>query len=499
MDITFSTLNIPSNAVVVFTIGENLRLSKQLESLDAESGGAIKKAIEADEFTGKKGKVLSVLGIVNADVARVVLVGLGDSEKGVKTELDIQKLGGKIFSTLSGVRAKEATVIVEETIGGFAPEFVASNLAFGAKLRSYRFDKYFTKKKDSEKPTLTQITYALDNNVEATKRFEVQDAIAEGVFFTRDVVSEVPNVLYPESYAEKCKELKELGIKVEVLGEKEMTKLGMGSLLSVGQGSDKESKLVVMQWNGAPKNSGAPVAFIGKGVTFDTGGISLKPGLNMHEMKYDMGGSGTVVGLMKALAGRNARVNAVGVIGCVENMPSGGACRPGDVVTSMSGQTIENLNTDAEGRLVLADALWYTQDRFKPKFMIDLATLTGAMVVALGTHRAGTFSNNDELAERIYKVGEDTGDRVWRLPMGEEYNKQMNSKVADMQNIGNAKGAGSITAAQFLERFVNDVPWCHIDIAGVCWASEADDMTPEGARGYGVRLLDKLVSDYYEA
>jgi leucyl aminopeptidase len=306
-------------------------------------------------------------------------------------------------------------------------------------------------------------------------------------------------VIYPDSYAKECKKhLEKLGVKVEVLGEAQMKKLGMGSLLGVGQGSRKESKLVVMHWMGGKKTD-KPVAFVGKGVTFDTGGISIKPSANMGDMKYDMGGSGTVVGLMKALAGRKAKANVIGVIGLVENMPDGDAIRPGDVLTSMSGQTIEVLNTDAEGRLVLADALWYTQDRFKPKFMIDLATLTGAIVVTLGDTRAGLFSNNDDLCEQLNKAAEATNENLWRLPMGEEYDKQINSEIADMQNIGTERQAGSITAAQFLQRFVNDVPWAHLDIAGVAWDGKGKTTGPKGATAYGVRLLDNLVAENYES
>jgi leucyl aminopeptidase len=332
---------------------------------------------------------------------------------------------------------------------------------------------------------------------------ELNEVVADGVFFSRDLISEPGNIVYPETLAEAAQGLEQLGVEVEVLGEKEMKKLGMGALLGVGQGSARESKLVVMQWRGASgksegkgrkKSDSAPVAFIGKGVTFDTGGISIKPSAGMEEMKYDMAGAGTVVGLMKALAGRKAKVDAVGVIGCVENMPSGTAQRPGDIVTSMSGQTIEVLNTDAEGRLVLADALWYTQDRFKPRFMINLATLTGAIVIALGHHKAGLFSNNDELAERIIAAGLAVDEPAWRMPLGPEYDKALKSDAADMKNIGN-RAAGSVTAAQFLQRFVNEVPWAHIDIAGVAWAKEARDVVPKGASGYGVRLLNQLVAE----
>jgi leucyl aminopeptidase len=325
------------------------------------------------------------------------------------------------------------------------------------------------------------------------------EKLADGIFLTRDLVNEPPNILYPETMAEACEKLTALGVEVDVLGEPEMYELGFGALLGVGQGSARESKMVVMRWNGLGKGSKTPpVAFVGKGVTFDTGGISIKPAGGMEEMKWDMGGAGTVIGLMKALAGRKAKVNVVGVVGLVENMPGGNAQRPGDVVTSYSGQTIEVLNTDAEGRLVLADALWYTQKHFKPKFIIDLATLTGAIIVALGTSRAGLFANDNKLADQLFKTGEKTGEEVWRLPLGDVYDKQINSDIADMQNIGRDREAGSITAAQFLQRFVNKTPWAHLDIAGVAWTKRDGDITPKGATAYGVRLLNQLVADYYE-
>lgn len=501
MDITFSKLELPKSGTVVFSIGEDLQLSELAAQLDKDTEGGITHAIESAEFKGRKGKCLSILGNVG-ELDRVVLLGTGGDEddNAIKTEMDVQILGDSLYSFLNHARAHQATLVLEATIGGFSPDFVAANIAYGATLKSYRFDKYFTKQKDEDKPAFHKLSIAIGSKAEAKTKYDSLKAIADGVSFARDLVSEPPNILYPDSYAEICKDLKTLGVKVEVLGEKEMRKLGMGSLLSVGQGSDKESRLVVMQWNGGSKNTAAkPIAFVGKGVTFDTGGISLKPGANMGDMKYDMAGSAAVAGLMKALAGRKARVNAVGVIGLAENMPSSKASRPSDVITSMSGQTIEILNTDAEGRLVLADALWYTQDRFKPSFMVNLATLTGAIVVALGLHRAGLFSNNDELADRLFKAGESTGEKLWRFPLGKEYDKQIDSKIADVQNISNGKGAGSITAAQFLQRFINYTPWAHLDIAGMAWAEKSADLTPEGASGFGVRLLDRMVADHYES
>jgi leucyl aminopeptidase len=286
-----------------------------------------------------------------------------------------------------------------------------------------------------------------------------------------------------------------------VLDKREMQRLGMGALLGVAQGSVRDPRLVVLRWDGAPRaKDKRPVAFIGKGVTFDTGGISIKPAGGMEDMKWDMGGAGVVIGLMMALAGRKAKVNAVGVAGLVENMPSGTAQRPGDVVTTMSGQTIEVINTDAEGRLVLADVLWYAHSTFKPKFMINLATLTGAIVISLGTYQAGLFSNNDELANRLIAAGKAIDERLWRMPLGEKYDKDINSDIADMKNVGKGREAGSVTAAQFLQRFVNDVPWAHLDIAGVAWMRNGENpLVPKGATGFGVRLLDRLVHDHYEA
>jgi leucyl aminopeptidase len=319
------------------------------------------------------------------------------------------------------------------------------------------------------------------------------------VFFTRDLVSEPANVLYPETLARQAKSLTNLGVAVEVLDDKRMKRLGMGALLGVAQGSVRPPRLVIMRWKGAPKAGDKRlVAFVGKGVTFDTGGISIKPSSGMGDMKWDMGGAGVVIGVMKALAGRKAKVNAVGVIGLVENMPSGSAQRPGDIVTSMSGQTIEVLNTDAEGRLVLADGLWYCQDRFKPKVMVDLATLTGAVIVALGHEYAGLFSNDDKIADALIAAGKAVGEGLWRLPLAEAYDKELNCDIADMKNITGTRGAGSVTAAQFLQRFVNEVPWAHLDIAGITWSKKDAPTVPKGGTGFGVRLLDRFVRDQYE-
>ena len=475
------------------------KLSATASEIDRTTGGAVSAALKTGRFKGKRGQAVTLLAPHGLSYARLVLLGVAKDKNDFGT-LCAQSIGGALVAHLNTQGAVKAQLLVDAPAEvKLAGAEIAANAAYGALLRSYRFNKYFTKKTADQKPTLTLLDVAVKNVGSAKKHYETLEKIADGIFFTRDLVSEPANIIYPESLAEKCKELIKLGVKVEVLGVKEMTKLGMGSLLGVGQGSAKESKLVVMQWNGGAKGK-APVAFVGKGVTFDTGGISIKPANGMDEMKWDMGGAGTVIGLMRALAGRKANVNAVGVAGLVENMPDGNAQRPGDVVTSMSGQTIEVLNTDAEGRLVLADALWYTQEKFAPRMIIDLATLTGAIIVALGTSRAGLFSNNDKLAEQLFATGKKTGEEVWRLPLGDVYDKQIDSVIADMQNIGADREAGSITAAQFLQRFIksSDTPWAHLDIAGVAWTKKDLDTCPKGATAFGVQLLNQLVADHYE-
>ena len=328
------------------------------------------------------------------------------------------------------------------------------------------------------------------------RAWAARQAVAEGVEIARDLVNEPPNVLNPEEFARRTGALKKLGVDVEVLDEKALKKLGMSALLGVGQGSARESRLVIMRWNGG-KRGVAPVAFLGKGVTFDTGGISIKPAQGMEDMKGDMAGAACVVGLMHALARRKARLNAVGAIGLVENMPDGRAQRPGDIVKSMSGQTIEIINTDAEGRLVLADVLWHVAKEFKPKFMINLATLTGAIIVALGHEHAGLFANDDKLAERLVRAGEATGEKVWRMPLAPEYDKLIDSKFADVKNTGGRWG-GAITAAQFLQRFVDKTPWAHLDIAGTAFDSRQTDINRSWGSGWGVRLLERLLAEHYE-
>ncbi|TAN56842.1 MAG: leucyl aminopeptidase, partial [Rhodospirillales bacterium] len=368
---------------------------------------------------------------------------------------------------------------------------------FGARLRGWRFDRYMTQEKPEDKPKLKTLTLLTGDLAASRRAFAPLAALAEGIELTRELQSEPANVIHPESMAARARQLAKLGLRVEVLGEAQMRKLGMNALLGVGQGSIRESKLVVLHWNGTRAKNARPVAIVGKGVTFDSGGISIKPSGGMEEMKWDMSGAATVFGLMAALAKRKAKVNVVGVAGLVENMPSGTAQRPGDVVRSMSGQTIEVINTDAEGRLVLADALWYCQNRFKPVAMIDLATLTGAILVALGAEYAGLFASDDKLSENLTKAGEAVGEPLWRLPLGDAYDKLIKSDIADMKNVGDGK-AGSITAAQFLKRFTNNVPWAHLDIAGTAWTKKDLATVPKGAAAFGVRLLERFLAENYE-
>jgi leucyl aminopeptidase len=411
-----------------------------------------------------------------------------------------EEIGGLFFTYIKSYKNINSVDIYADSLNENKNKLskLFSEFIFGFNLKSYTFNKYKTlnKEKINKKISFAIIT---SNKQQIQKDYKYYDAIKEGVFLSRDLVSEPPNVLNPKRYTEEIKKLTKLGLKVEIFNEKKLKKMGMNSLLGVGQGSENETFLVIIKWNGAKSSFGKPLAFVGKGVCFDTGGISLKPARFMEEMKYDMGGSAVVVGLMKSLALRKAKVNAVGVVGLVENMPDGNAQRPGDIVKSYSGKTIEVLNTDAEGRLVLADALTYTEEKFKPKFIIDLATLTGAIIMALGEEYAGLFSNNDELSEKIFEASKNVNEKVWRLPLHKNYDKLMDSPIADVQNINYAGGAGSITAAQFLQRFIiNKTPWAHLDIAGMAFSKKAANLNPGGATGFGVRLLNNLIKEHYE-
>ncbi len=497
MKIAFAKPEMPAAGAVVVGVLEDLKLTPSAAALDKQLKGAVGRALAASRFKGRPDDVLSILAPAGTELSRILLVGLGKPDG--LDDIAAQSTGGRIVAHLNAAGEKEAVFLVDEIADAkIDAGAAAAHIAYGARLRSYRFDKYKTTEKPEAKPTLKKLTVGVADVAAARRAFEPLERIAEGVYFTRDLVSEPPNVIHPESLAEETKKLAELGVEVELLNEKQMKKLGMGALLGVGQGSVRESHLVVMRWNGAPDGKDKhPLALVGKGVTFDTGGISIKPAAGMEDMKWDMAGAGAVIGTLKALAGRKAKANVVGVVGLVENMPSGTAQRPGDIVTSMSGQTIEVINTDAEGRLVLADALWYCRDRFKPKAIIDLATLTGAIMVALGQLHAGLFSNNDALAEKLLAAGKATGEPLWRMPLGDGYDKLINSDVADVKNVGGRHG-GSITAAQFLQRFVKDTPWAHLDIAGMAWTDKDSPTVPKGATAFGVRLLDRLVAENYE-
>jgi leucyl aminopeptidase len=463
-------------------------------TLDTQCAGHLTKAVVAARFTGGTGKVLTVHA-PHASVDTLVLVGVGELAKVSAATIE--------RATASGVKALLTSGTGEARVAlsgwdGLATADTAARAGFGALLAAYRFDTYRTKLKPDQKPSLQKLIIDV---AEGATAFAAHKAVADGVSLARDLVNEPPNVLHPEEFAKRLKALSQLGVEVEILGEKDMHALGMHSLLGVGLGSARESQLVVMKWNGG--GSEAPLALVGKGVCFDTGGISIKPSGGMEDMKGDMGGAAAVSGAMHAIAARKAKANVVGVVGLVENMPDGMAQRPGDIVTSMSGQTIEILNTDAEGRLVLCDAMTYVQDKHKPKAMIDLATLTGAIIISLGHEYAGLFSNSDELSGQIEAAGIAAEEPVWRFPQTPAYDKLMDSNVADMKNVqrsGGGAGAGSITAAQFLGRFVHEgVQWAHIDIAGTAWKPGNDDpREPSWGTGYGVRLLNRLVADAFE-
>ena len=481
--------------VLVIFADASLALGAATEKALGESSALLARAAEAGAFKGKIGSSLDILAPAGLSAQRLLVLGTAPEKDGEKT--DYLRLGGLAVAKLG--KAKRAVVLFDFAAPPEDFAKAAADFALGLRLRAYKFDQFKTKKSqkdeaDSSGPLDVRLAGA-DKAVLAAAVAKIE-GLADGVDLARTLVNLPPNLLYPESFAEKAKELEKLGVEVEILDVPAMEALGMRALLGVGQGSARPSRVVVMRWNGGAKDV-APVAFVGKGVCFDSGGISLKPGAGMEDMKGDMAGAACVVGLMHALATRKAAANVVGAIGLVENMPGGGAQRPGDIVVSMSGQTIEIINTDAEGRLVLADVLWHVQSAYKPQFMVDLATLTGAILVALGHDYAGLFSNNDDLAERLTKAGTATGEKLWRMPMGPSYDKLVDSKFADMKNTG-GRHAGSISAAQFIQRFVKDTPWAHLDIAGTGMSSPTSDLNQSWGSGWGVRLLDRLVADHYE-
>ena len=482
--------SLPNTAsAVVYLLDESMQMCAALDALNINSGGLIKRACKQG-FTGKAGQVHTVYMPEASGLNVVYLAGLGNAEK--IDVLAIEKAAGAAIA-VAGKHAEHVAFHVYAH-AGLDESAVAAHVALAARLRSYRFDKYHTKLKEEDKPKLQQVHVVTADADAAITAYAPLEAYAEAAEFTRNIVTEPANIIHPESLAALCEGLTSYGLSVRVLNEKDMQALGMGALLGVGQGSVRESRMVALEWMHGEKGQ-QPVAFVGKGVCFDTGGISLKPAGGMEEMKWDMGGSAAVIGAMITLAKRKAKANVVGVVGLVENMPDGNAQRPGDVVTSMSGQTIEVLNTDAEGRLVLADALWWTQEQYKPSHVIDLATLTGAILVAIGSSRAGLFSNDDALCDALNAAATHTGEALWRFPLGDVYDKQIDSDIADMKNIGEGREAGSITAAQFLQRFIQDgVKWAHLDIAGTAWAKKDTAITPKGATAYGVRLLDAFIA-----
>lgn len=476
--------------IVVFLVDQGGKLPKAAQELDKASGELLTQALEGGRFEGKTGQQAFIVLPKGSTAKRAVLIGAGKPKD--RNPRSWEKIGGSLIKSHVGSGFDSIAVHIDDAES-------AAIMGVGAKLAAYRFDEYRTKLKPSDKPSVKSVTLIIADDAAAKKAFAVMEAGVDGTYLARDLVNLAPNDLYPATFAKRLeKELTSLGVDVEIIGEKELTKLGMNAFVGVGIGSDKDSMMGIMRWNGAGDDSD-PVVLVGKGVCFDTGGISLKPGGGMEDMRGDMGGAAAVSGAMKALATRKAKVNVVGLVGLVENMPDGKAQRPGDVVVSASGQTIEIQNTDAEGRLVLCDVLWYAQKHFKPKAMVDLATLTGAVVTSLGHHHAGMFSESDDLAVELATSGNTTGERVWRLPLGPEYDRQLKSKFADMRNIG-GRPAGSITAAQFLKRFVNDgVKWAHLDIAGVAWVEgEKLPTDPSWASGFGPRLLDNWIMENYE-
>ncbi|WP_274424188.1 leucyl aminopeptidase [Chelativorans sp. YIM 93263] len=492
--VAFAEFATPKSGSAIVLVPEGGKLSDAAASCDP--AGVLPRVFDTAEFKGKLAASVEIFAPQETQLDRLAAVGTGKA--GALDENAWLRIGGAVAAAAKN--AKEVTVVVDVADASPGARDVAA-IGLGILLRSYRFDKYKTRKDDNgdngrkdDKPVKYTIQCA--DPAAAEKAFAEASAVGQGVSLARDLVNEPANILGPEEFADKAKALEKLGVKVDILTEKELEKIGMGALLAVGRGSVRPPRVAVMRWDGGDSKQ-KPVAFVGKGVVFDTGGISIKPAASMEDMKGDMAGAATVVGLMHALAARKAQTNAVGIIGLVENMPDGNAQRPGDIVTSLSGQTIEVINTDAEGRLVLADLLWHCKEEFKPEFMVNLATLTGAVIVALGNQHAGLFSNDDALAERLAAAGKVTGEKVWRLPLGSEYDKLIDTKNADMKNTG-GRSAGSITAAQFLKRFVDDTPWAHLDIAGTGMASPSSEINQSWASGFGVRLLDRLVADHYE-
>jgi leucyl aminopeptidase len=488
IDFTSNINELTSNCEIhfLYKTDNEFHLTESAKQVDEKTNGLITKTITKNNYKGKFGTGFFITtDTLQSDEA--LIVSIDDKDK--FDQLKAKKVGSAIYTMLQD-RGTTGNVIVHAD--NSMEKNMASQIGFGLLLKQYSFSKYFTGKKI---PKVNDFDIHIKDDNGQLLTFQALSNMADSIAFTKDLISEPSNVLYPESYADKIKELEKIGLKVTVYGERELEKIGMTALLSVGQGSARESKMVVMEWNGAQDDT-QPLALVGKGVTFDTGGYSIKPSKGMGDMKYDMGGSAVVVGTMMSLALRKTPKNVVGVVGLVENMVSSTAYKPGDVINSLSGQTIEIDNTDAEGRVVLADCLYYTQREYKPSAMVNLATLTGAISVALGDQIAGLFSNNDKLSNELLKAGEKTGEDLWRLPcdpIGERYDTYVDSSIADMHNVGKGYEASSTTAAQFLQRFVNETPWAHLDIAGVTWNDKGSMTASGGATGWGVELLNKWI------
>ncbi|MEZ5845730.1 MAG: leucyl aminopeptidase [Geminicoccaceae bacterium] len=493
IDISVHEGELPGSGTIIVTAGTDGTLGDAARALDTSLGGLVARMVElGGELTN--GKVLDALAPSGSGHDRILVLCLANKEP--KPLTDIEEAGGNLARKLEELGVADACVTTSDGLARTGERLdVAAAIAMGAMLRSYRFDRY-RNDKDKDRPKLRSLSFAGlgdgGNSVLAAVRSQ-----AEAVALARDLVSEPANMLYPETFAGRCRDLEKFGVEVEILGPEKLAELKMGAILAVGQGSARPPHIAIMRWNGG-RDGDAPLALVGKGVCFDTGGISLKPAGGMEDMKWDMGGAAAVVGAMQAIAARKAKANVVGVIGLAENMPSGTAQRPGDVITAMSGTTIEVINTDAEGRLVLADMLWYTKERFKPVAMLDFATLTGAIIVALGHEHAGLFTPDDDLATAVTGAGAAVGDTVWRMPLGDAYDKHIKSDIAEIKNVGRAREAGATAGAVFLQRFVGDVPWAHLDIAAMAWTSRDKGIIPKGGTGYGVRLVDRLVAERYE-
>lgn len=491
--IAFTEQAGPGSGARIYPVGAGEISAVQFPGLGDAEAGLARAAAAASRFDGEAGSVVELfVDAAASGSGRVLLMGTGE-----RKPADMDKAGAKAIEKLLTSGETAAALILGGSPATAGTEALVRLIA-ALQLRSWRYDNYRTKLPEKQKPTLAGISI-VGAPAGVADAWQSEAAVCAGVGFTRELVTEPANIIYPESFVERCQRLKELGVEMEVLGQAEMTKLGMGALLGVNQGSVREPQLLVMRWDGTGGKQERPVVLVGKGVCFDTGGISIKPAAGMEDMKWDMGGAGAVAGAMMALAGRKAKSHIVGVCGLVENMPDGNAQRPGDVVTSMSGQTVEVINTDAEGRLVLCDAMTWAQQRYKPEYLVDLATLTGAMIISLGNEHGGVFSNDDRLADTLIAAGTAAGDPLWRFPLGEAYDKLIDSQIADIKNVG-PREAGSITAAQFLQRFVEPgVKWAHLDIAGMVWAAKAGGVWDKGATGYGVRLLNRFIADNFEA